>query len=301
MSQPRNSPDTQALLQSMLQRLKLQPGREGQTYLHTPASTWGQGGERGAFNHQKVNSSPVNGFEFGTNGVPSKEFGISAADSDHLKGGEIQEIQRPGHGCQVDRDSLVSFPTQKDNIDGDTGENGVSGQATQPGVTPTGTGQLLFPAKSLKDADITSSERTDGERLSFGSPAMTRHAPAATSTGQNQDQDQDQGFRPKVYMWSVKPADATQSQENKVLHMGNGGFGASAQSKDVQIVLTDQNTTNSDSRRKQRQTENKTRRWTQKIKERWKDRPGSFGKKGKEGGGGVDQKSEQGTEVSSAF
>lgn len=301
MSQSRNPPDTQALLQSMLQKLKLQPGREGQAYLHTPvpvtaASTWGQDGQGGASHLQKVNR-PVNGFDTGTNDIPTKEFWISAADSNF------------GHkGGVVDRDSLISFRTQKDNIDGDTGENRVFGQAIQPGITATGTGQL-FPAKSLKDAEITSFERADGERLSIGSSGMKRDNPsnthAVTSTGQNQDQDQEQGFRSKVYMWSLNPADVnvdTGSQQDKGLHMGNGGFGASAQSKDMQIVPTDQKTTNSSPRRKQRPSENKTRRWTQKIKERWKDRQGNFGKKGKEeGGGGVDLKSEQGTEVSSAF
>ncbi len=295
MSQSRNPADSQALLQSMLQRLKLQSGREGQAHLHTPvptvaASTWGQGGEKGASNVQKVNNSPVNGF--GTNRVPSKEFGISAADSNFgLKGGEIQ------HGCEVDR-GLISSPTQKDNIDGDTGENRVLGQ---PAVTPTGTGQL-FPARSLKDADITSFERTDRERVSFGSSAMAQHTPsdkAVTSMEQNQDQ----GFKPKVYMWSSRPTDAnldTGSQKDHALHVGNGGFEALAQSKDVQIVPTGQKTTNSSSRRKQRSSENKTRRWTQKIKERWRDRPVSFGKKGKEEGRD-DRTSEQGSEVSSAI
>ncbi|XP_044061230.1 uncharacterized protein zgc:113229 [Siniperca chuatsi] len=301
MSQSHNPPDTQALLQSMLQRLRLQPGREGQASLRTPvpitaASTWRQDGDRGASNVQKVNNSPVNCFEFSTNGIPSKEFGISAVSGNFgLKGGEIQQ---PGHGCEVDR-GLISIPTQKDNIDGDTGENRVMGQAAQPGITPTGTGQL-FPAQSLKDADITSFERIDGERVSFGSSAMRRHIPtnkdAVTSMGQNQGQDQ--GFTRKVHMWSLKPKDAnldTGSQENKVFHIGNGGFGALAQSKDMQIVPTGQETTNNSSRRKPRSSENKTRRWTQKIKERWRERPGSFGKKGKEEG--EDQKNEQGIKL----
>lgn len=290
MSQPRNPADSQALLQSMLQRLKLQPGREGQA-----ASTLGQDGERAASNVQQVNNSPVNGF--GANGIPAKAFGISAADSNFgLKGGE-----QPGRGCEVDR-GLISSPTQKDNTDGETGENRVLGQ---PAVIPTGTRQL-FPARSLKDADITSFVRTDGERGSFGSSAMTRQTSsskdAVTSMGQNQDRDQ--GFTPKVYVWALKPTDAnpdTGSREDHVLHVGNGGFEALAQSKDVQIVPTGQQTTNSSSRRNQRSSENKTRRWTQKIKERWRDRQGSFGRKGKEEGGREDKKSEQETEVSSAF
>ncbi|KAI3351711.1 hypothetical protein L3Q82_020550 [Scortum barcoo] len=293
MSQPRNPADSQALLQSMLQRLKLQTGREGQAHTPVPttgASIWRQGGERGACDVQKMNNSPVNGF--GANGVPSKEFGISAGDSNHgMKGGEVQQL---AHGCAVDR-GVISSPTQKDNIDGDTGEN------RAPAVTPTGTEQL-FPARSLKDADITSFERTHVERGSFGTSAMTKQTAnnkeAVTGTGQNQDQ----GFTPKVYMWSLKPTDAsldTGGQEGQVPHVGNGGLGALAQSKDMQIVPTSQKTTNSSSRRKQRPSENKTaRRWTQKIKERWRDRPGSFGKKGKEEGGREDKESEQKTEIS---
>lgn len=95
--------------------------------------------------------------------------------------------------------------------------------------------------------------------------------------------------------------DDTGTQENKLLHVGNGGFEALAQSKDMQFVASRQSTTNSSSRRKQRPSENKTKRWTQKIKERWMDRTGSSGKKGKDDGGRVDQKNEQGTEVSFAF
>ncbi|XP_042348665.1 uncharacterized protein zgc:113229 [Plectropomus leopardus] len=282
MSRSNDQKDTQALLQSMLQRLKLQPGREGQAYLHTPvpasaAPTRGQDGERGASSLQKGNNTPVNGF--GSNGITSKEFGISAADGNFgLKG---EEVQRPGHGCEVD--GGVVFPSQKDNIDGHTG------QATQPVITSTGTSQLS-PDKALKDANVTSSVRSDGERVNFGNFAMTRNITSdkdvVTSTGQNHDQS----FTPKVYSWSLKPTNTGSSQE--VLHMGNGGFGTLAQSKDMQIVPT-----NNSFRRKQRSSENKTRRWTQKIKERWRDRPGSFGKKGKEGGG-ADQKS-VGTEISS--
>ncbi|XP_039975757.1 uncharacterized protein zgc:113229 isoform X2 [Xiphias gladius] len=302
MSQSHNPTDSQGLLQSMLQRLKLQSGREGQPFLHTSVpitsvSTPEQDGERGTSNLQKVKNIPVNGFELSTNGIPSKESGISAADSNF--GLKTEEIQQPGHVCEMDR-GLISFPSQEDNTDNDTCENRVFGQATSPGITPVKTGQL-FPAKSLKDADITSFERTDGDRVSFGSSAMTRHIPgnnnSVPSLGQNQVQYQ--GFTPRVYMWSVNATDAnldTGSRENKMLHEGNGGFGALAQSKDVQFPAGSQKTTNSSSRRKQRSSENKMR-WTQKIKARWLDRSGSFDKKGKEGGGRVDQKSEQGTET----
>ncbi|XP_029296963.1 uncharacterized protein LOC115014334 [Cottoperca gobio] len=286
MSQSHNQKDSQGMLQSMLQRLKLQPGKEGQAYLQTPvpttaASTWGQDGKRGAFNLQKVNSSIGNSFEFGTNGISSKEFGISAASSN------FGEIQQPGHGCEVDS-QLISFPSQKDNIDGETGEE----RAAQPVITPTETGQL-FPVESLKDADIASFKRTDGARVSFDNSAMTRPSNKDSVPSMGQNHDQDQSFTPKVYVWSSKPTDANvKGQENELLHTGNGGFGALAQSKDLQIVPV-----NSSSRRKSGSSENKTRRWTQKIKERW-NRPGSFGRKEKEEGGRVDQKSEQGTDIS---
>ncbi|XP_040903433.1 uncharacterized protein zgc:113229 [Toxotes jaculatrix] len=298
MSQSHNPTDTQSLLQSMLQRLKLQSGREGQPFLHSPvpaANTWKQDGEREAANLQRVNNSPANGFEFGTNGSPSKKFGISAADSNFgLKG---REIQQPGLDSGINR-GLISFPSQKDDIDNNTGENRVLEQAPSPRITPTGTGQL-FPAKALKDADLTSFERTDGERVSFGSSAMTRHIPGNEDTVPSPGQNQ--GFTPKVYTWSLKSTDAnldTGSQDNKVLPMENGGFGDLAQSKDMQFFATSQNTTSSGSRRKQRPSENKTRRWTQKLKERWLERSGSFGKKGKEVGGRVDRESEQGTGIS---
>lgn len=262
MSQSQNPKDTQALLQSMLQRLKLQPGKEGQAYLHTPvaASTWGQDGERGASNLQKANNSPVNGF----NGISSKELAANFG----LKGGEAQQAAH-------DR-GVISVPSQKDNIDGVTGEDRV------PAISPTGTGKL-FPAQSLKDADITSFERTDGE--SFGSNSIKDNNNAATSVGQNQDQS----FTPKVYAWALKPTDG-----NLDSHIGNGGF--EAQSKDVQVVSAN----NSLRRKQQRLSESKTRKWTQKIKDRWRDRPGSFGKKGKEEEQRVEQKNE-GAEVSCTF
>ncbi|XP_068447322.1 uncharacterized protein [Clinocottus analis] len=294
MSQSRETKDNQALLQSMLQRLKLQPGKEAQEYpTHVPtaaASAWGRDGERGASNLQKVNSSAVNGCEFGTNGTLAKEFVISPAESNLML--RIPEIQPPDRGCKVD--SFISSHSLKDNIDADTGEESLVGQASQPAITPTGTGQL-FPAESLKDADITSFERTDRAKGSSGGSAMTRHISSnnddVTSTGQNQNQDQ--SFMPKVFMWSLNPKDAnlaTQIQENEPLHVGNGGLGALANNKDIVV-------TNSDSMRKQLLSESKTRRWTQKIKERWRGSPGRFVNKGKKGGT-VDQKSKQRPEIS---
>ncbi|KAM7417609.1 hypothetical protein PAMA_017306 [Pampus argenteus] len=278
MSQSHSPKDNQALLQSMLQRLKLQPGRESQACLHTPvpvtfASKLEKDGEKGASNIQKVNNSPVNAFSV-------KRFGIS-----HF-GLKDKERLQPGHGCELDS-GLVSFPSQKNNTEGDTDRNRV--KATLPGFTHTGTEQP-FPAKSL-NADITSCQRTDGEIQGntggFGSIAGNKDA--VTTTGQNQDQ----GFTPKVDVWSLKSTDLnTGGQENTVLHVGNGGLGALEESKDTQIVQTNPTTANISPRRKQQSSDNKTRRWTQKIKQKWRERPGSFGKKGKEEGG-------QGSESSS--
>lgn len=281
MSQSHNPSDTQALLQSMLQKLRLQPGREGQVHLHSPvpnsaAPTWRQDGEKKTPDLQGVNSHPVNGFEFNTNGLPTKEYGISAT--------EIQQAGPVGEGDS----RLISFPTQKENTDSETGEMGVMKQNIK---ISKGTEQL-FPAVSLKDVDISSSERTGKERESLGSPATPVDKDAVTSTGQGHVQGQ--RFTPRVYAWSLNPADGntdTGSQAEKQLHVGNGGIGGT----DLQAISTGK--TNSLSRRQQRTTGNKTRRWTQKIKEKWRDRQGSFGKKGKEEGGN-NQKKEQGTGVS---
>lgn len=288
MSQSNNSKDTQALLQSMLQKLKLQPGREGQPFPQSPppvkvVSTPGHAKEKGFFNFQK--KSPVNGI------AADSKFGF--------KGGEKQQ---PSHGFVADG-GPISVPSQKDNTDNGKVEKGALGQITGPEITPTDTRQL-FPPKPVKDADITSSERT--EKVTFGSSAVTsqvlNNEDAAPSMRQNPDQNQ--YCTSKFYAWSMKPADTAPeagSEESKVLHVGNGGFEAPAESKDMLFVASSQNTPTSSLRRKQRSSENKTPRWTQKLKERWRDRQESFRKKGKQEGGSVAQKSEQAPEVSSAF
>lgn len=297
MAQSQNPTDSQALVQSMLQRLKIQPGRDNQACSPpsariTTTSTWDQDGERGAPNLQKLKNSPVNGFGVTANGISPNKFQVSAADSNSgLKGGKAQQ---PHLSCTADR-GLISYPTQKDTADGYTGDNRMLGQASQPGITATETGQL-FPVNSFKDADVTSLERTDVERVSFGSVTVTSNKDVVSRLGQNQDQHQ--GFTPKVFAWSLKPTNVNpESQEHKVLHTENGAFGALVQSKDTPIVSADQNI---GSRRKLRLSDSKTRRWTQKLKERWRDRPGSLGKKPK-GEGREEHQTEQETEVSSCF
>ncbi|KAM9741834.1 uncharacterized protein ACNS7B_012785 isoform 2-T2 [Menidia menidia] len=295
MSQSHHSTDTQALLQSMLQRLKLQQGREGQAYLQTPANTastlWQEGGNQSS-NYQEVNNSSFN--VFGANGVPSKEFRITTVDSNFV----IRPNEEKPFSSELGR-SPTSFPFQKVKIDGNREESGtcpnrVLGQLTQPGVIPAPTTQL-FPAQSPKDADFPSDERTKGERVAFGSFAMKRHIPADTdivsNVGTNQNHVQE--FTPKVYTWSTKSIDADSAgQVNKMLNMGNGEAGGFGPTNDI---LRSQNPTIS--MRKQRSSENKTRRWTQRIKERWKDKHVTFAKKGKEEGGTVNPGTEKETQV----
>uniref|UniRef100_UPI003AAED50E uncharacterized protein isoform X3 n=1 Tax=Centroberyx gerrardi TaxID=166262 RepID=UPI003AAED50E len=371
MSQLRSpTTDTQALLQSMLQRLTLQPGADGQACHRPPGPTAasapdrGQSGGRGAPSLQtagRVNSIPVNGFGavqtdditskpkvegrggLGNNGNPRKvhevrrwdsreEFGILAWDSEFGRPAVGLKGRQPG--CELETmafsssPSLVSSPSHKDNTDSDRGEDRGSGQAVSLAVTPSGTGQLL-PAKSPKDANVTSFERTEdeiqGEKEGDGRSAMEIPAedfiakdavtdgrdllpdssPLTSGTpGQSQDHNSSpasvQGFTPRVYTWSLKPAEAnlgTESEENKVLHLGNGGVGALAQSKDMEAWTAN---STSDRKLKKRLSEVKTQRWTQKIKERWRERHGSLGKKGKEEGGRAEMKNETENEPSAA-
>uniref|UniRef100_UPI003AAF00F2 uncharacterized protein isoform X2 n=1 Tax=Centroberyx gerrardi TaxID=166262 RepID=UPI003AAF00F2 len=371
MSQLRSpTTDTQALLQSMLQRLTLQPGADGQACHRPPGPTAasapdrGQSGGRGAPSLQtagRVNSIPVNGFGavqtdditskpkvegrggLGNNGNPRKvhevrrwdsreEFGILAWDSEFGRPAVGLKGRQPG--CELETmafsssPSLVSSPSHKDNTDSDRGEDRGSGQAVSLAVTPSGTGQLL-PAKSPKDANVTSFERTEdeiqGEKEGDGRSAMEIPAedfiakdavtdgrdllpdssPLTSGTpGQSQDHNSSpasvQGFTPRVYTWSLKPAEAnlgTESEENKVLHLGNGGVGALAQSKDMEAWTAN---STSDRKLKKRLSEVKTQRWTQKIKERWRERHGSLGKKGKEEGGRAEMKNETENEQPSA-
>ncbi|CAN9515016.1 unnamed protein product [Ophioblennius macclurei] len=272
MSQPQNPSDTQALVQSMLQRLKLQPGRENQAYLHTPAlntavPTCGQ-------HVEKVNTSPVSDSD--KNGILPGEIRIPSVDTgDGLKGG----------GTNGDP---ISSTEQKDNIDGETGENTGPSQGALPGMTPSGTGQLL-PAQSVKDVDISSFEKTNGERVSSGSSATTKDASPNNDTALSMGKNPElyPGFTPRVYVWSLKSPDTdTGVQEKNLLHVGNGESGTLAPTA-----------VNSSFRKKQRSPEKKTKRWTAKIKERWRDRQGSFGKKGKEEERMADQESAKGTEV----
>lgn len=231
MSQQQSSTDTNVLLQSMLQRLRIQQERGTQAFSHATlptgaASTVGQVGESGVTSIQTGCNSPVNGFGF-YNGTSPKEvrtFGV---------GGNF------------------SFPDQKYSFD---------------------------KAGSPEDAGVASSDGADAQRVS----ATGRTSDAGQSLGQTRGPEV---FTSKVFSWSPKSTDVRngpESPERKGPVVGNEGSECLEQSKDAHTVQTDQNSTNSLSRRKPRTSGNRARRWTQKIKEKWRDRPGSFGKKSKE-------------------
>ncbi|XP_038148499.1 uncharacterized protein LOC119788316 [Cyprinodon tularosa] len=271
MSQSAQQSDSQALLQSMLQRLKLQPGREGQTFCQAPVSpsatpALGQNGERGASSFQNIESRSVNVFNF--NGNTSKEFTVPAVNSN--SGFESYEKQQASPSVEGNR-SPTFFPSQKVSTDGQFGEKKELGQTPRSGFSPTGTRQL-FPVKPQKDVKLTFFKRTDAEKESIGSSLMTGQIPADTDIVSNVTQNQNQ-----IPLWSVKGTDIGGGYTG--FHVGNGGIGSLGQNKDVQVFSSSQITTNT---RRRPSSENKTRRWTQKIKERFKDRHGNAGKKGKE-------------------
>lgn len=271
MSQSPNSSDTQALLQSMLQRLKLQPGKDSETQqqlqlLTSAVSTCAEEAATEASSVQKLNPGPVDGCEFGANRIHSKVLRISETDQSTSLKGDV--VQKTVLNWEVGKD-YISFPAQKDNSAGGTGQNRAAGQDTQPRIPHSETGQL-FPATLSKDADVNS-YISNVETVNIGSRTVS--IPEQTQT---------QSFQPKAFAWSSKPTYVTGSPQYRVLPVENGEFGNITPSKDMHITATDQNIERGGFSRKQQSMEKKTRRWTQKIKERWKDKPGSFGKKQKE-------------------
>lgn len=235
MSQSHQPTDSQALLQSMLQRLKLQPGKDGQTQLQTPAAAFTvEQDRRGGPNHQEVDDKPVN--VFGFEKVPAGSF-----------------TQQPAPGCEVGK-GWTSFPSQNVNSDGDTGGSSVLG-TWKP-----------FPTGTSKDF-------------------KTNHVPPNTDVVPGVSQVQ--SFTPR---WSHPD---TAREEGRVFHEGNGGIGGLKDSPDVQIFSGNQVTTTNIV--KKRPSENKTRRWTQRIKERWTEK---HSKKGREDEEAADQRMQQGAQVS---
>ncbi|XP_034038039.1 uncharacterized protein zgc:113229 [Thalassophryne amazonica] len=301
MFQTHTSGDNQALLQSMLQRLKIQPARESQASLNTPVpttapSTCLQDGERETTDPKSVDTvtaSPQNGFEskeerrwgFGRNGIPSKLNQVTKGESgDELRTpGDGQDASSlNGKGQQTTRNyeynrSVISFSSQKDNTDSDNGGNGILGNTALPKPTAE-----QFPVESFKDTSVSV---FGGNSVDFSlGKNICSEKVNVTTMGQNQDHSQT--FAPRVHRWSLNSKD-TRSQENKV-HAENGDIRTLAENKNMTVVPASQKTTHNSWKRKQRLSETKMKRWTQKIKERWWDRPGSFSKKGKEDNGKLD-------------
>ncbi|PWA22288.1 hypothetical protein CCH79_00012616, partial [Gambusia affinis] len=276
MSQSPHSTDSQAVLQSMLQRLKLQSGREGQAHFQTPVSSsaapaLGQNGQRGAASLQGVPSSPVDVLSF--NGYPSKEFPISATNS---TSGFLRDEKHQASPALEGSRSPTFFPSQKVGPNGDSGKKWELGEAPGPGISPTST-RPLFPTKPQKEIKLTFFKRTDTESENIGSYLMREDVPAKTSAGLNMMENQNH-----VPAWSVNSTDAGLAGGGNIgSHVGNGGFSSLQQNNDLQVFSNSQVATNM---RRKRSTENKTRRWTQKLKERFKDRHGNAEKKGKEDG-----------------
>lgn len=250
MSQPQSSTDTNVLLQSMLQRLRIQQERCTQAFSHTAlpagaASSTGLEGETGTTSFQNVGSSPVNGFGL-YNSTSPEDLRMLGVGKNLL----YSNLKYSTDHCASDKDGF--------------------GQVLKPGMSPTGT------AGSLKDAGVTSLDEATTERVS--------RTVRTSIAGQSLGQIQDQVFTPKIYSWSLKPTserNGTRGLED-IVPVRNEGFDGLAHDKDSHPLLTNQNSTSSPSRRNKRPSGNRARKWTQKIKEKWRDRPGSFGKKVKE-------------------
>ncbi|XP_077434471.1 uncharacterized protein LOC144059343 [Vanacampus margaritifer] len=263
MSELSNPPDSQALLQSMLERLKLQPGRERHAHAHAgeplpPAPKWGRDGVESIENHKKQQDELTNGYVYG---VPAKGFGVSLADSTfNPKDGERSQS---GHGCEHYKGHFF-FSPQKDN--NHMGVNLVSENVTLPQISNASTGQ--HSAKAL--------------------PSLERADAGVQRDDISGNNDQHHEFKHNVNDWSWGSTDFTvDNQRNKSFHDENGGFGDLSKWRDMQMVP------HKDSmiKRKQRSSENKARRWTEKLKERWLERPGKKGK---------DESKEDGMNMSSA-
>ncbi|XP_037117329.1 uncharacterized protein zgc:113229 isoform X1 [Syngnathus acus] len=261
MSQLSNPPNSQALLQSMLERLKLQPGRERHAQEHpgellAPAPTWATDGVGSIQNRKKQSDALTNGFVFGD---PEKRFEVSSVESTLSPKAEERL-----HGFEQYKSHLL-FPPQRDKSH--TGVDKVSTNITLSQISNSSTGQ------HLSTKGLPSSERTD--------------------TGVQQDnifgnKEPDRGFQHNVHDWSWGSTDFTvDNQGNKPFHAVNGGFGDLSKWRDMHMIP---HKGSSMTKRNQRSSENKARRWTRKLKERWLERPG---KKGKE------ESEEDGTSMSS--
>ncbi|XP_028315559.1 uncharacterized protein LOC114471144 [Gouania willdenowi] len=262
MSQSQNPTDTQALLQSMLQKLKLQQGRENQPVFNPYASS-----SEEQQHEERRASPPLNKVEISPVSHPTRNdspFNFSLSAVSNSVG--FQDRDKNG--------GIASFPSQKHLSE--------ERETSWPGITPTGVKQL-FPAQTHKDADITSCETTDAKRTISSSDALPNNQYSISNKGPSLDQDQQ--FTPRVYMWSQKSSDShKEEQGGKVLQFD--------------AVDAPKSSNNDSNFRKEKSSERKPRRWTSKIKERWRYRQGSFGKKGKEESDPAEQKNVQITDVS---
>lgn len=240
MSQSSNQPDGQALLKSMLERLKIQPGRERHAREHTDETlprvpTCGTDGV-------KEREDVTNGYVFG---VPAKRFEVSSVDNSFSP--KDEERRQPVRGFEKYRGHFF-FPPQRDNSP--IGVYKVSGNVNSPQISNASTGQN-FSAEAL--------------------PSLGRTDSGVQRDNISRNKDQDQDFKHNVHDWSWGSTDFTaDNQENKALHAENGGFRDLSQWKDMQMISNKGSMT----KRKQRSFENKGKRWTHKLKERWLERKG---------------------------
>ncbi|MEQ2160536.1 hypothetical protein GOODEAATRI_000224 [Goodea atripinnis] len=217
----------------MLQRLKLQPGRDGQSVFQTAVSpsvapALGQNSERGAPSLQEVDNRPLNVFSF--NGNPSKEFIVpSTNNTSCFKSVEKQQASPAFEGSR----SPTFFPLQKVSTDGESGEKRELGHAPKPGFSPTATRQL-FSAKPQKEVKLTFFKRTDVEKESIGSSLMTGQIAANTHTVSNMTPNQNH-----VPMLMSTDSGLAGGGNTGFL-VGNGGISSLEQSKDVQVFSSSQ-------------------------------------------------------------
>ncbi|XP_057707114.1 uncharacterized protein zgc:113229 isoform X2 [Corythoichthys intestinalis] len=236
--------DSQALLQSMLERLRLQPERERNAYEHTGealtlAPIWGSDGV-GSLPNQEIETDVL------TNGYaidgPAKTFGVPSSVDRSFSPKDVERLQ-PVHDFQQYRGHFF-FPPAKDN--------------------------------SHMTVNLASENATTGQDLS----GKSLHYSRGTGTGSQKDKiseykESDHGFKHNVHNWSWGSPDFTTNNEgNHSFHVGNGGFENLSKWKGMQMIPEKM------TKRKQRFSENKAKRWTQKLKERWIERSSKKGKDG---------------------
>lgn len=347
MSQSRGSSrETEALVQSMLQRLKLQAGTEiqGGSFPASAAATRHDRGQaRDRAPHQQTHGKGQNGFGsalvvsfgMGTDGNiieeglsddhgqevrswVSREFRTPVQDSglDHTAtGAKVNGEQGLVNGPILDKRKEISSPLNSPKaFPSPSCKYNTAGNSVDTGQTVTSSATSLFPVKTQKDAEGTFCARTNDKvgggmegksvieesvihdamhDVMHGAVTDDCNIHSSTSASQNPNNSHNSNpemtaesgacsspsFSPRVYTWSLK-GPITGSGEIPTAHQGNEDSGALAQSQDVKIGSKMPNSTSA-SLRRNRAFGSKTKRWTQKIKEKFKERGGSL-KKNKE-------------------